>query len=238
MSTHCPKGDPKIQICYEIAFWERRKVPVMCLQIWGSPLSSPRIKLGPDIQTCYKVVSGGRAYSTLSFHDKVDTGSLWKQANSSTTVFYFQSCHYNHLYNKGFWANWGTIKNYGKNIKPPQSLQHQPLLEISSQLVSSSAITLNDKGTSTSYCLVVIVTATKYNKWSGIDISEIRGAGPIISGLFIFTSFSSACYICFLVNAFNKSKKNVCFPFVEDIIDDDFFMFWLGGDGIIGSDFG
>ena len=24
---------------------ERRKVPVMCLQIWGSPLSSPRIKL-------------------------------------------------------------------------------------------------------------------------------------------------------------------------------------------------
>ena len=98
---------------------ERRKVPVMCLQIWGSPLSSSRIKIGPDIQTCYKVVSGGRAYSTLSFHDNVDTGSLWKQANSSTKVFYFQSCHYNHLYNKGFWANWGTIKNYGKNIKPP-----------------------------------------------------------------------------------------------------------------------
>ena len=89
---------------------ERRKVPVMCLQIWGSPLSSSRIKIGPDIQTCYKVVSGGRAYSTLSFHDNVDTGSLWKQANSSTKVFYFQSCHYNHLYNKGFWANWGTIK--------------------------------------------------------------------------------------------------------------------------------
>ena len=177
----------------------------MCLQIWGSPLSSPRIKLDPDIQTCYKVVSGGRAYSTLSFHDNVDTGSLWKQVNSSTKVFYFQSCHYNHLYNKGFWANWGTIKNYGKNIKPPQSL-----LEISSQLVSSSEITLNDKGTSTSYCLVVIVTATKYNKWSGIDISEMRGTGPINSGSFIVTSFSSACFI-FLVNALYKSKKNGTF---------------------------
>ena len=74
-------------------------------------------------------------------------------------------------------------------------------------------------------CLVVIVTATKYNKWSGIGISEMRGAGPIISGSFIVTSFSSACYICFLVNAFKKSKKNVCFSFVEDNIDDDFFMF-------------
>ena len=35
-----------------------------------------------------------------------------------------------------------------------------------------------------------------------------------------------------------KAKKNVCFPFVEDNIDDNFFMFWLGGDGMISSDFG
>ena len=165
--------------------WERIKTPVMCLlglvsTDLGIPFILTKDKISPDIQTCYKVVSGGTAYSTLSFHDNVDTGSLWKQANSSTKVFYFQSCHYNHLYNKGFWANWGTIKNYGKNIKPPT-----PLVEISSQLVSSSEITLNDKGTSTSYWLVVIVTATKYNKWSGIGISEMRGAGPIISGSFI-----------------------------------------------------
>lgn len=51
--------------------------------------------------------------------------------------------------------------------------------------------------------------------------------------LLLRLSYIYKCYICFLVNAFKKSKKNVCFPFVEDNIDDNFYMFWLGGDGMI-----
>ena len=42
----------------------------------GIPFILTKDKISPDIQTCYKVVSGGTAYSTLSFHDNVDTGSL------------------------------------------------------------------------------------------------------------------------------------------------------------------
>jgi hypothetical protein len=55
----------------EIAFWEPKKYLPCVYKFFIL-----RIKLGTDIQTCYKVVSGGRAYSTLSFHDNVDTGSL------------------------------------------------------------------------------------------------------------------------------------------------------------------
>ena len=59
--------------------------------------------------------------------------------------------------------------------------------------------------------LVVIVTATKYNKWSGIGISEIRGEAGLLfpDHLLLCTSFSSACYICFFSKCILKKQTKM-----------------------------
>ena len=68
----------------------------------GIPFILTKDKISPDIQTCYKVVSGGTAYSTLSFHDNVDTGSfksytsqvlLINICNKVLTKAIWQYCH-------------------------------------------------------------------------------------------------------------------------------------------------